>query len=78
MVVSLSAYKTDRWKHFWVAFVYKTISSLPFLPQKFTSIGIVLIIKSELQNPAEVKGKPAEGKDKDQAKDGFGHFPSLK
>lgn len=55
-----------------------TISILPFLPQKFTSIRIILIIQSELQNPAEMKGKPTQGKDKDQAKYGFGHFPSLK
>ena len=61
-----------------MAFIYTTISILPFLPQKFTSIGIVPIIKSELQNPAEVKRKPTQGKDKDQAKYCFGHFPSLK
>lgn len=51
---------------------------LSFLPQKFTSVWIILIIKSELQNPAEVKGKPAEGEHENQAEDCFGHFSSLK
>lgn len=49
-----------------------------FLPQKFTSVWVILVIKSELQNPAEVKGKPAEGKHENQAEDCFGHFSSLK
>lgn len=61
-----------------LAFIYTTISILPCLPQKFTSTGIMLIIKSELQNPAKMKRKPTESKDKDQAKYCFGHFPSLK
>lgn len=45
--------------------------------QKFTSVWIILVIKSELQNPAEVKGKPAEGKHENQAEDCLGHFSSL-
>lgn len=49
-----------------------------FLPQKFTSLRIALVIKGELQNPAEVKGKPTEGKHEDQAEYCLGHFSSLK
>lgn len=51
---------------------------LPFLPQKFTSVRVTLVIQSELQNPAEVEGKPTEGKNEDQAEHSFGHFSSLK
>lgn len=45
--------------------------------QKFTSVRVTLVIKSELQDPAEVEGKPAEGKNEDQAEHRFGHFSSL-
>ena len=59
---------------------YVTWVPLDFLllPQKLTPVWIALVIQGELQDPAEVKGKPTESKHEDQAEDCLGHFSSLK
>lgn len=38
---------------------------------------VVLIVDHLFEDPAEVQWEPAEGKDEDEAEDGFGHLPPL-
>lgn len=45
--------------------------------EQLTAHAIILGVHRPLQDPAEVQREPAEGKDEDEAEDGFGHLPPL-
>lgn len=46
-------------------------------PEKLAARGVVRGVIHLSENPAEVQREPAEGKDEDQAEDGFSHLPPL-
>lgn len=54
-------------------FFARRISSL----EQLAAHCVILRVDRLLKDPAEVQWEPTEGKDEDEAEDGFGHLPPL-